>query len=275
MNVTEKTINPELQKQLREKYNPDGSPLRNIQVCLTDILIEFDRVCRKNNIQYWLDLGTLLGAARHNGFIPWDDDLDVCILRKDRRRLAKAMKKDLNPPFSFTPANTKNDNPRRWARFNNNNITVSRICASKSGEPETRNEKIWLDIFLMINATVKSSKIIDPLFGRCYRRKFNLLFDGKLKHVLAICLYPFAQFVVHFMYLWGKVFRHNCYVYDFGSGFYGLRKSKDIFPLKEMEFEGHLFPVPGNYDNYLKQLYGNWETLPSEITSHNVIQIIK
>lgn len=268
-------ITPELQQKLRQEYNPDGSPLRNIQLNLTNVLIEFDRVCRKNNIMYWLDLGTLLGAARHHGFIPWDDDLDICILRKDRKKLAKAMKKDLKPPYSFIAANTKKDNPRRWARFVNNKIMVSRLVENpeSKGEKIKRIENIWLDVFLMINATVKASKRIDPIFGRCYRRKHTLTNDGKLKHITGVLLYPIAELMVHFMYLWGKVFRRNAFVYDFGSGFYGQRTAADIFPLTELEFEGHLFPAPGNYSDYLKRLYGDWQKLPSVKENHNVLEI--
>ena len=96
-------IDKKIQEQLRKQYNPDGSQLRTIQLCLLDILIEFDRVCRKNGISYWIDSGTLIGAARHGGFIPWDDDLDVCILRKDRKRVAQALTRDLREPFICEP----------------------------------------------------------------------------------------------------------------------------------------------------------------------------
>lgn len=77
-------IDNDTQLTLRAQFNPDGSSLRNLQLQLVDILIEFDRICRKNNIDYWLDSGSLLGAARHGGFIPWDDDLDVCVLKIGR-----------------------------------------------------------------------------------------------------------------------------------------------------------------------------------------------
>ena len=69
-------IDASLQEKLRSQYNPDDSPLRTLQLQMLDILIEFDRICKKHNIRYWLDAGTLLGAVRHGGFIPWDDDLD-------------------------------------------------------------------------------------------------------------------------------------------------------------------------------------------------------
>ena len=77
------------------RYNGENTKLRKAQLCMLDILIQFDKVCRNNNISYWLDGGTLLGAVRHQGFIPWDDDLDVCIQSKDYPKLREALIKEL------------------------------------------------------------------------------------------------------------------------------------------------------------------------------------
>ena len=66
-------------KCLREKYSPDGSTLRKAQLRMLEMLKFIDGVCKDNGIEYWIDYGTLLGAARHGGFIPWDDDTDICM----------------------------------------------------------------------------------------------------------------------------------------------------------------------------------------------------
>ena len=62
------------------KYNGEGTMLRKAQLRMLDILVEVDKVCKRHNIPYWVDYGTLLGAVRHGGFIPWDDDLDISMM---------------------------------------------------------------------------------------------------------------------------------------------------------------------------------------------------
>ncbi len=76
-------ISESQQKYYREKYNPDGSRLRCLQLGMLEILKYIDKVCSENNISYWLSSGTCLGAVRHGGFIPWDDDVDIEMLRPD------------------------------------------------------------------------------------------------------------------------------------------------------------------------------------------------
>ena len=72
----------ETSEELKEKYNPDGSDTRRAQLRMLEMLHFIDDICKKNNIEYYINSGTLLGAVRHGGFIPWDDDLDICISRK-------------------------------------------------------------------------------------------------------------------------------------------------------------------------------------------------
>ena len=86
-------ISEEKQKELRALFNPDGSSLRKFQLDSLDVLIEVDRFCRKHSIQYWLCGGTMLGAVRHGGFIPWDDDIDIDMLESEFKKFEKAVEK--------------------------------------------------------------------------------------------------------------------------------------------------------------------------------------
>ena len=84
---------------LRHMYNPEGSQLRKAQLRMLEMMKFVDKTCRKYNIPYWLDSGTLLGAVRHKGFIPWDDDVDIGMMRKDIKRFIRAVEKENNPNF--------------------------------------------------------------------------------------------------------------------------------------------------------------------------------
>ena len=86
-------------EELRKRFNPDGSILRRQQMRMLELLGAVDKVCKKHNIPYWLSSGTLIGAARHQGFIPWDDDLDIEMLREDYLRLLKVLPQELPDNF--------------------------------------------------------------------------------------------------------------------------------------------------------------------------------
>ena len=92
-------ISSEQQAELRAKYNPDGSNLRRMQLHILEMLKYIDKVCRENNIKYWLSAGSCLGAVRHGGFIPWDDDVDIEMERKDYIKFYKILNSEQNDRY--------------------------------------------------------------------------------------------------------------------------------------------------------------------------------
>lgn len=261
--------------QLREQYNPDGSMLRTVQLNLLDILVEFDRVCRKNNIPYWLDSGTLLGAMRHQGFIPWDDDLDICILRKDYRRLVRILNKQLMYPFSL------NELRRSNGRDAVNHVPISRVInnsfqISRKTDPQGNPifEPVWIDILPLENGNLRIKRFVEKTYGKLLRRKVYMIQDGKIRHIMSAILEPLSLPFFALLRCYGRLFCKSTYIHDFGINFESIRYKKDLFPLAECQFEGKRFPCPHDSNSYLTAIYGNWKQIPDMTgrVQHNFIK---
>lgn len=268
-------ISPNIQEQLRNEYNPEGSDLRIIQLKMLDILLEFDRICKKHNIKYWLDSGTLIGAVRHGGFIPWDDDMDVCILRKSYNKLRRVMQSELIKPYSFYCKDSKDRYARRWPRIVDESVTITRLVSHPNNTPVSRTDNLWLDVFQLIEGSPRVSKVLNEFYGRCYRRKFKLINDGFLKYLTGVVLFPISRVLCLIAGFMGKIFHNGYFIHDFGTGFYSIRKKSDIFPLGEIEFEGHMFPSPKDCHSYLSGIYGDFMQLPDKANrqTHNFTKI--
>lgn len=243
---------------LRAIYNPDGSTLRIIQLRMLDILKCVDAICRKHGIKYWLSSGTLLGAVRHGGFIPWDDDLDIEMLRDDYIKLLKVLPFEL--PQQYVLQSYKNDCNYIYifSKVRDLNSEIVETCGVNRG---FKYNGAFIDLFPLEPSFNILAKISAVLFNRCC---FNLVSTnkvilrklGKLNLIFLLnCVFPFFR-------IFSKLSNTRKIGHTFGVNFLKKRNLDDIFPLKELLFENHPFYVPNNYDSYLKNLYGDYMKIP-------------
>ena len=237
--------------------------LRNAQLIMLDLLLKLDRICRKNNINYWLDSGTILGAVRHKGFIPWDDDIDICMLEEDYNKFLFVAKKELSENIFLQTKKTDKSYKLPYAKLRDRN---SFFVEGHEAENELYHQGISLDIFVM---DVFNSKI--QIFKKIY--KFLNRFEGikisEKKNRFLILKKIFLKLKINeWHYKFSRLFlekANNNSIIGYRYLFFKLHKYIDIFPLSEIEFEGCKFSCPNNTDAYLKNLYGNtYMELPPE-----------
>lgn len=242
------------------------SALREHQLRLLDLLVEFDSVCTRLGITWWIDSGTLLGAVRHGGFIPWDDDLDVCVLAADYRKIRKLLSAHLSSPYAFDCS--KRGQTRLSPRFIDTSTSVLRRDPLTGA---TREEKLWIDTLVLRPGSLHLKKAIDPLYGRCVRRINGGIRDGALRKIAAYMLFPVMWIAKELAIIIGKLFYRKNLLHDFGVPFYSVRRVEDIFPLGTISFEGRQFPAPADPDSYLRRIYGDYTKEPEDKSAHEII----
>lgn len=245
-------------------YNPEGSGLRKGQRRMVEIVKEIDKICRRHNIRYWLDFGTLLGAVRHKGFIPWDDDLDISVFKEDYRHLLSLLEKELPPQFSVMwPGNNKNF-PFNFAKVVDSR---SRVEAIDEWTKRAGMEGLWVDIFPMEHGCRPIRRLVEPLYGRCYRRIHNFEVNTKNK-VLAYLLYPLAICWVGIGKLCLLFVSRDKYVNTLGTvgdpTQFVTRHRSWVGHTKDIVFEGEMLAAPVDTDAMLKAMYGDYMKIPPE-----------
>jgi len=242
-----------------QNINAEGTDLRRHQQSMLKVLEYVDEVCRKNGIAYWLSGGTLLGAVRHKGFIPWDDDLDIVFLKKDLKKLHRILKGDKNAPFLLQANNT---DCYYIAPYEKLRIPGTEIKENNDNDRYYKYKGIYIDLFFWEPA-VSISHSVSNKFQRLFIRVANgRIFAGKKTVlrgsfiILHRILYPCLSAISY-------LFSPSKLSYPLGSFFETQFERKWIYPLTEMEFEGRNYPVPHNYDAVLTAQYGDYMQLPS------------
>ena len=252
--------------------------VRELQLEVLTIMDELHRVCEKNNIKYALIAGSALGIVNYKGFIPWDDDIDVCVRREDWPRFIAALKKDLGDEFYFqcfetdkrfnTIAGPSMKIRKKHTYIEEANVLLKNRCKSGDG--------IFVDVIIYDH--MSENKFIDEVYRSIIKlaMPFIVLLDNL--HINPVPFKKFTNFVAKrysmhnkdsklagqtISYLWLKINHEPVFL------------KEDVYPFKLYEFEGRKFYSFNNIENVLKKWYGpnclkkwdgkKWvETLPVE-----------
>ena len=251
-----------MEKTFRD-YNPEGSALRRDQLELMQMLKVVDNICKDNNIQWWLSSGTLLGAARHKGFIPWDDDMDIVMLRKDYKKLEKILCNYQSEEYVFHCSKTDVDYVNCFGKFRKRHGSVQ---SASHRYAYYKWKGIGFDIFALEKTNFLAAFIAEQVYSRTQKWTLNIDADWIRKPLIRIIEFLNWGILCPILRLFGWIFNPKGeYHYVLSTGwpkhtFY----LKNTFPLTIAEFEGESMPVPRDMDSYLTNVYGDWRTPPTE-----------
>lgn len=254
-------IDTNLQSQLREKFNPDGSRLRDIQLRILAILKEVDIICKRNNIPYWLASGTLIGAVRHGGFIPWDDDLDIEILHSDKKRFIAACQRELPKKYKLQFHSTDNLYCQNILKVRDTHSEIHEV--RRWGDNEYPVNYKYNGYFVDVFTVEKSYK---PLIW-ISRIPIRILSLAQFKYKFSPRMLSLVYWLCEAIYSILRLFARICpfkgyYYHSYGSWFMSKRVKSEMIPTNEIKFEDGIYSVPNNCDAYLHRIYGDYMKLP-------------
>lgn len=249
--------------------------LKELHKTQIEILDEIDRICKENRITYFLVGGTMLGAVRHNGFIPWDDDVDIGMLRSDYNKFKELCLNNnvLNEKYFLHCLETDSNYWLPFMKVRKNNTTFG----EKSIKNLDTHKGIFVDIFPYDNVKYESSffqkirsflilNIEDTIFCKHKLKKVNscrrkmavkvlMMFSLKQLHRIQKFLFNIknkekTKYIV-------------CFIAGGNPEDETIEREK-VFPTVDIKFENKKYPCIKDYDYYLKRVYGNYMELPPE-----------
>ena len=246
--------------------------LKSIEISILDYI---DKVCRENGIVYSLAYGTLLGAVRHQGFIPWDDDIDICMDRENFEKFERKCNDDGNKQYQLLWLDTCETYTLPLAKV----VDTTTILTQN-----TQNEKmplgVYVDLFIydkipddekMRAAYINKLELYQRFWG--YSQNKYVWKDHSLKSYLRFLVYCLFHLVNprRFSLKLNKIaqtYRTTDKPYFLGPMVFSTRRYKEWFPsslfddCSDTDFEDKKYPITSQYDIYLRKCFGNYMELP-------------
>jgi lipopolysaccharide cholinephosphotransferase len=266
-------------EEVRDGYKVSAD-MKKVWAVELDLLNEFVQVCKKHNIQFFAAGGTLLGAVRHRGMIPWDDDIDVMMLRSEYERLCKIAPKEFLHPYFFQTEDTDPGSLRGHAQLRNSETTG--ILNNDMDKGSKINQGIFIDIF-PLDAVPENDSERKELFLKIKRitNKFyeynSYIHPYKFvirKNLIALCISTIKHFIISKEKAKQQVLKLYRLKQEAICGtnmssrkllmspFYVERwvyDLEDFSSVLYLPFEMIEIPVPVGYEHILTHTYGNWK----------------
>ena len=253
---------------------------RKFRQLYVELLIFVDNVCNKHDIDYWLGFGTLLGAVRHGGFIPWDDDIDLVILRKDYNKLIEALPKELEEHdlkqscgLTLLLENRKN----YFGDFNSVYDVEDKDGNLMIDGKYNFLQIAWLKPFVKIDIFpfdfIEDDRL-DEIYGKFAPTQYRFYDDMLRNKVKFADRIDSARSEVGFTDSKTRQFSDTIegvphwkiWVFDYDK----------TFPLESIEFEGYKFKCPKDCDHHLTSMFGpDYMEFPKVIENHNTLELIE
>lgn len=234
--------------------------MEKIQLLNLELVNFIDNICKKYDLKYWMEAGTLLGAIRHNDFIPWDDDVDLAMVRRDYERLLPLLKHEIKVNGLDNYISVE-----RMDRVNNNNFLIAFIKLSFR-----INHSLFgfIDIF-PYDFRKDDSDISERIYRDEKKLFYKKLFEGQDK----------CKVIREYMKNLDLTLEDSEFLIPGADGtrvdMYGFDviKRNVIFPLKLAKFNNNYYPCPNDSEEYLRMLYGNFSDIPKIIRHHSLIDL--
>ena len=239
--------------------------LRACQLKQLGILEAIDAICRRHDICYWLDGGTLLGAVRHGGFIPWDDDIDIAMPWEEMQRFVKVAQEELPEGLVLQSALTEKGLKEPITKVRDTN---SFLVEPGDNFAENYAKGLYVDIFPFVAYPNLPRKLVKHLtLG--ISKSYSILHKAHRYSLRALAeFFWFGTKYAVCRLLWAAlsaIFRgRDVYISNIliNNGYGIMHRRDSVFPVGEIRFEGKSFRAPARPDAYLKDLYRNYMDIP-------------
>lgn len=267
----------------------DSKEFEKVRKIQLEILLEFDRVCKKNNIHYNIYFGTLLGAIRHQGFIPWDDDIDVVMTRDNYNKFIKLHIDDINSDYFVQNYDTDSNFFRPFTRIRKNNTRY----VQRHYKNLDIHHGIFIDIFPFDYVSNHQNKEKLRYYYLHLLRRLNVIKNFGIEEDSNLIKKSIKYLIDKIIpQKWLNNHITKIITYKNNTGYLNhltdgtipfnnkykkhLVSEEDFLNSRMCKFEGYEFPIPKEFDRILTNIYGDYMELPPEkdrVPHHQVIEI--